>query len=59
MVVLCCLLCLIALGSVETINSIFSITASALGYSYMAVVVLKLYYDDSLSVRKGPFGLGK
>ena len=60
MVVLaCCLLCLIALGSVETINSIFGITAPALDCSYMAVVALKLYYSDQLDIRKGPFTLGR
>ncbi|KAE8454010.1 hypothetical protein EG329_007786 [Mollisiaceae sp. DMI_Dod_QoI] len=56
---LCCLLCLIALGSVETINSIFGITAPALDCSYMAVVAMKLYYSDQLDIRKGPFTLGK
>jgi amino acid transporter len=58
-VILCCCLCLIALGSVETINSIFGITAPALDCSYMAVVALKLYYGDRLNIRKGPFTLGK
>ncbi|KUJ15784.1 amino acid permease 2 [Mollisia scopiformis] len=56
---LCCLLCLIALGSVETINSIFGITAPALDCSYMAVVAMKLYYGKQLDIRKGPFTLGK
>jgi uncharacterized membrane protein YkvI len=58
-VLLCCCLCLVALGSVETINSIFGITAPALDCSYMAVVALKLYYGKSLNIRKGPFTLGK
>lgn len=58
-VLLCCCLCLIALGSVETINSIFGITAPALDCSYMAVVALKLYYGGKLNLRKGPFTLGK
>jgi amino acid transporter len=61
-VILSCCLNLVALGSVETINSIFGITAPALDCSYMAVVALRLYYADYLGlkiVRKGPFSLGK
>jgi amino acid transporter len=58
-VLICCLLSLIGLGSVETINSIFGITAPALDCSYMAVVALKLYYSAQIDVRKGPFTLGK
>ncbi|KAH8592743.1 amino acid/polyamine transporter I [Bisporella sp. PMI_857] len=61
-VAICSCLSLIALGSVETINSIFGITAPALDCSYMAVVAFKLYYSDytkQLTVRKGPFTLGK
>jgi amino acid transporter len=61
-VILCCLLNLIALGSPQTINSIFGITAPALDCSYMAVVALRLYYADhkkSKVIRKGPFTLGR
>jgi amino acid transporter len=58
-VIACCLLCLIALGSVETINSIFGITAPALDCSYMAVVAMRLWYSDRITIRKGPFHLGK
>lgn len=58
-VLLCCCLCLVALGSVETINSIFGITAPALDCSYMAVVAFKLYYGKSLNIRKSPFTLGR
>ncbi|KFZ04174.1 hypothetical protein V502_10350 [Pseudogymnoascus sp. VKM F-4520 (FW-2644)] len=61
-VILCCLLNLIALGSPQTINSIFGITAPALDCSYMAVVALRLYYGNHLktkNIRKGPFTLGR
>jgi amino acid transporter len=58
-VIICCLLNLIGLGSVETINSIFGITAPALDCSYMAVIALRLWYSDRLTLRKGPFSLGK
>lgn len=61
-VILCCLLNLIALGSPQAINSIFGITAPALDCSYMAVVALRLYYGNHLkikTIRKGPFTLGR
>jgi hypothetical protein len=61
-VFLCCCLNLIGLGSVETITSIFNITAPALDCSYMAVIALRLYYADHLglkTLRKGPFTLGR
>ncbi|TAQ89403.1 hypothetical protein B7494_g2271 [Chlorociboria aeruginascens] len=58
-VFLCCCLSLIALGNVETVNSIFGITAPSLDCSYMAVIFFKLYSHDKIHIRKGPFSLGK
>lgn len=55
----CIVLNLIALGSTETINSIFGITAPALDCSYMAVVALRLIYSKEVNVRRGPFTLGR
>ena len=58
-VLFCCLLNLIALGSTETINGIFGVTAPAMDLSYAAVIAARLYYDKSHPVKKGPFSLGR
>lgn len=58
-VVFCCLLNLIALGNVQTINGIFGVTAPALDLSYVAVVAGRLYYEKEMPIAKGPFNLGK
>ena len=43
----------------ETIDSIFNVTAPALDLSYIAVIALRLYYAKEFTIRKGPFHLGK
>ncbi|CAG9984411.1 unnamed protein product [Clonostachys byssicola] len=58
-VIICCLLNLIALGSAQTINGIFGITAPACDLSYIAVIAGRLYYDRERPIAKGPFSLGK
>lgn len=58
-VLLCCLLNLIALGSTQTINGIFGVTAPALDYSYMAVVAARLFFGDKCGFKPGPFTLGR
>lgn len=57
-VIFCCLLNLIALGSTQTINGIFGITAPACDLSYAAVILGKLYYGRTMPIEKGPFNLG-
>ena len=57
-VIFCCLLNLIALGSVETINGIFGVTAPAMDLSYAAVIDARLFYKE-MPIRKGPFTLGR
>ena len=57
-VIFCCLLNLIALGSVETINGIFGVTAPAMDFSYIAVIAGRLYYEKKHPIAKGPFQLG-
>lgn len=58
-VVACCLLCLIGLGSTQTINGIFGITAPACDLSYVAVIAGRLYYGRQLPFAEGPFSLGR
>jgi len=58
-VIICCLLNLIALGSTETINGIFGVTAPAMDLSYIAVIAARIYYDNTLPIAKGPFRLGR
>ncbi|KAJ5108471.1 hypothetical protein N7456_005146 [Penicillium angulare] len=58
-VIVCCLLNLIALGSTQTINGIFGVTAPACDLSYIAVIIGRLYYDRQLPISKGPFSLGR
>jgi amino acid transporter len=58
-VVLCCLLNLIALGSAETINGIFGVTAPAMDLSYVAVIAARMYYEKRHPIAKGPFQLGR
>lgn len=58
-VVFCCLLNLIALGSTQTVNGIFGVTAPAMDLSYVAVLAARLYYEKQLPVKKGPFSLGR
>ncbi|KIX08408.1 uncharacterized protein Z518_03064 [Rhinocladiella mackenziei CBS 650.93] len=57
-VIFCCLLNLIALGSAQTINGIFGVTAPAMDFSYIAVIAGRLYYDKKHPIAKGPFQLG-
>lgn len=58
-VVFCCLLNLIALGSAQTINGIFGVTAPAMDLSYIAVIAARLYYEKTCPAAKGPFVLGR
>jgi amino acid transporter len=58
-VVFCCVLNLIALGSAQTINGIFGVTAPAMDLSYIAVIAARLYYKKEMPISKGPFSLGK
>ncbi|KAH8891257.1 amino acid permease, variant [Thozetella sp. PMI_491] len=58
-VVFCCLMNLIGLGSAQTINGIFGITAPAMDLSYIAVIAARLYYAKSHPVTPGPFRLGR
>lgn len=58
-VIFCCLLNLIALGSVQTINGIFGVTAPAMDLSYIAVIGGRLYYEKQVPIAKGPFQLGR
>ncbi|KAI5924947.1 amino acid permease, variant [Camillea tinctor] len=55
----CCLLNLIALGSAQTINGIYGVTAPAMDLSYIAVIGARIYYEKELSIEKGPFRLGR
>ena len=57
-VLFCCVLNLIGLGSTETINGIFGVTAPAMDLSYAAVIAARIYYEKSHPVKKGPFSLG-
>ncbi|KAK5249244.1 polyamine transporter tpo5, partial [Exophiala xenobiotica] len=58
-VIVCCCLNLIALGSVQTINGIFGVTAPAMDLSYIAVIAGRLYYENKHPIAKGPFQLGR
>ena len=58
-VLFCCLLNLIALGSTQTINGIFGVTAPAMDLSYIAVIAARMYYEKEHPVKKGPFSLGR
>ncbi|KAI1619411.1 putative amino-acid permease [Exophiala viscosa] len=58
-VALCCLLNLIALGSTQTINGIFGVTAPAMDCSYVAVIAARMYYAKSHPIKPGPFRLGR
>ncbi|RYP93603.1 hypothetical protein DL770_000235 [Monosporascus sp. CRB-9-2] len=58
-VIFCCLLNLIALGSTQTINGIFGITAPAMDLSYVAVIAARMYYEKEYPIQKGPFMLGR
>lgn len=58
-VIFCCILNLIALGSVQTINGIFGVTAPAMDLSYIAVIAARLFYEKKHPIRKGPFQLGR
>ncbi|KIW60240.1 hypothetical protein PV05_00472 [Exophiala xenobiotica] len=58
-VIFCCCLNLIALGSVQTINGIFGVTAPAMDLSYIAVIAGRLYYENKHPIAKGPFQLGR
>jgi len=58
-VALCCLLNLIALGSTQTINGIFGVTAPGMDCSYIAVIAARMYYAKSHPIKPGPFRLGR
>ncbi|KAI1078910.1 amino acid permease, variant [Whalleya microplaca] len=64
-VLACCLLNLIALGSTQTISGIFGVTAPAMDMSYVAVIAARLYYsaktetENRIVIRRGPFRLGR
>ena len=58
-VLFCCLLNLIALGSTQTINGIFGVTAPAMDLSYIAVIAARLFYSKKYPIAKGPFTLGR
>ena len=55
----CTCLDLIALGSTETINSIFAITAPALDLSYVAVIAARRIYEHRIPFIEGPYTMGK
>lgn len=58
-VVFCCLLNLIGLGSTQTINGIFGVTAPAMDFSYIAVIGARLWYEKEHPITPGPFRLGR
>jgi amino acid transporter len=58
-VAFCTCLNLIALGSSQTIASIFNITAPALDLSYITVVLCRRIYEHRVPFIEGPFTLGK
>jgi Amino acid permease len=55
----CSSLNLIAIGSTETIDSIFNLTAPCLDLSYAAVIFAKQFYSRQVPFVPGPFTLGK
>jgi amino acid transporter len=58
-VLFCCILNLIALGSAQTINGIFGVTAPAMDLSYVAVIAARMYFAKEKPVKAGPFRLGR
>ncbi|EXJ84061.1 hypothetical protein A1O3_04728 [Capronia epimyces CBS 606.96] len=58
-VFLCCILNLIALGSTQTINGIYGVTAPAMDLSYIAVIAARMYYHKERPITPGPFRLGR
>jgi hypothetical protein len=58
-VVFCCCLNLIALGSPQTINGIFGVTAPAMDMSYIAVIAARMFYNKKHPITPGPFNLGR
>jgi amino acid transporter len=58
-VAFCTCLNLVGLGSTETINSIFAITAPALDLSYIAVIAARRIYEHRIPFNEGPYSLGK
>ncbi|KAF2670801.1 amino acid permease, variant [Microthyrium microscopicum] len=58
-VAFCTCLNLIGLGSPQTINSIFAITAPALDLSYIAVIAARRIYEHRVPFIEGPYTLGK
>jgi LPXTG-motif cell wall-anchored protein len=58
-VLFCCLLNLIGLGSTQTINGIFGVTAPAMDFSYIAVIGGRLWYEKDHPITPGPFRLGR
>jgi hypothetical protein len=55
----CRLLNLVALGSVQTINGIFGVTAPAMDLSYIAIVAARMWYAKKKPITPGPFTLGR
>ncbi|KAJ5338416.1 hypothetical protein N7452_005144 [Penicillium brevicompactum] len=53
-----CLNC-IAIGSTQTATAIFSITAPALDFSYVSVILAHQLYKNKVKFIEGPFTLGK
>lgn len=49
----------IAIGSTQTINAIFNITAPALDLSYVSVILAHRIYKNQVNYIEGPFTLGK
>lgn len=58
-VIACCLMNLVGLGSTQTINGIYGVTAPAMDISYIAVIGARMYYEKDHPIAKGPFQLGK
>ncbi|RYP13614.1 hypothetical protein DL765_006815 [Monosporascus sp. GIB2] len=58
-VISCYLLSLIVLGSTQTINGIFRISAPVMGLLYVAVIAARMCYEKGCLINKGPFTLGR
>ncbi|KAH6659532.1 amino acid permease, variant [Truncatella angustata] len=58
-VMACCLMNLIGLGSFQTINGIYGVTAPAMDLSYIAVIAARMYYEKERPISKGPFQMGR
>jgi len=58
-VLFCCCLNLIGIGSTETITAIFNLCAPCLDLSYIAVLFAHQVYADKVQFIEGPFTLGK